>query len=245
MKTTPRTAIFDIDGTLFRSSLLIELVEDLVREEVFPQEATDAYSKEKTAWLERSGPYEQYIQAVVNAFMRHIKGVRYTEFMDVAQATIAEHRHHTYRYTRDLITTLKQNGYYLLAISQSPKGVLDEFCRSFGFDKVYGRLYELGPEDRFTGNVTDLHLIANKANIVRRAAEKEKLNMHESVGVGDTEDDIPFLEQVQYPICFNPNSTLFRHAKLNNWHIVVERKDVVYHIHTPKHAPQYVTDLTE
>ncbi len=53
--------------------------------------------------------------------------------------------------------------------------------------------------------MADEHLISNKANIVRRAVAKEGLTLHNSVGVGDTEGDIPFLEMVEKPICFNPN----------------------------------------
>ena len=39
-------AFFDIDGTLFRSSLLIELVEKCVALEIFPVDATLGYEKE-------------------------------------------------------------------------------------------------------------------------------------------------------------------------------------------------------
>lgn len=91
-------------------------------------------------------------------------------------------------------------------------------------------MYELGPEDRFTGKINDLHLIANKANIVKRALEKEKLTLECSIGVGDTEGDISFLELVEQPICFNPNTRLYKHAKRMGWKIVVERKDVIYEL---------------
>jgi phosphoserine phosphatase len=74
------------------------------------------------------------------------------------------------------------------------------------------------------------HLIFNKANVLRRAVEKENLTLKDSVGVGDTESDYSFLEMVENPICFNPNSKLLRHAKRNDWRVVVERKDVIYEI---------------
>jgi phosphoserine phosphatase len=135
-----------------------------------------------------------------------------------------------YRYTRDLIKKLKKEKYFLLAISQSPKGVLDDFCKNLGFDKVYGRIYELGSSDRFTGNIVDEHLISNKANIVKRAVQKEGLTLKGSVGVGDTEGDVSFLELVETPICFNPNAILYKHAKRNGWRVVVERKDVIYEL---------------
>ena len=123
---------------------------------------------------------------------------------------------------------LKRKGYYLLAISQSPKTVLDFVCARYGFDKVYGRIFEIGASDKFTGNIQDLHIISNKANIVKRAVEKEELTFKGSIAVGDTEDDIPMLELVGRAIAFNPNQKLYKHAKRMGWEIVVERKDVIY-----------------
>ncbi len=223
-----KVAIFDVDGTIFRSSFLIELTERLVDEGIFDERVREKYERQRRRWQNREGGYEHYIDAVVEAFVRNLKGVRYVDFNRVAEAVVAEQKKHVYRYTRDNIAELIRKKYFLLAISQSPKTVLDGFCKGLGFSKVYGRLYELGPSDCFTGKIIDEHLIANKANIVRRAIEKEGLTLKGSIGVGDTEGDIPFLEIVEKPICFNPNATLYRHAKRLGWQVVVERKDVIY-----------------
>lgn len=224
-------AFFDIDGTVFRSSLLIELVEQLVKEKVFPQEAVEQYEPALTAWLSREGTYEQYIGAVVKVFMEQIQGVYYGEFADIGRRVVAVQSKRVYRYTRDLIHALKKDGYYIVAISQSPKTILDEFCRQYGFDKVYGRYYEIGPQDRFTGKVIDEHLIQNKANIAKRVFDKNSsLTTERSIAVGDTEADIPLLEFVSEPICFNPNRSLYTFAKRMNWEVVVERKDVIYYL---------------
>lgn len=223
-----KVAIFDIDGTIFRSSLLIELVNMLIERGVFPEKARAEYEKEHREWLDRKGDYQNYIEAVVGVFLKHLKGVYYGDFMDAADSVIEEHKYHTYRYTRDLIAELKSERYYLLAISHSPKSILEKFCKHLGFDKVYGKLYETGATGCFTGAILEEHLIANKANVVRRAVEKEGLTLKGSVGVGDTESDIPFLEMTDRAICFNPNSKLYRYAKLNGWEVVVERKDVIY-----------------
>src|SRR5680860_81722 len=221
-----KVAIFDIDGTIFRSSLLIELVEALITDGLFPTKAREGYKKEHRDWLNRKDSYEKYITAVVVVFMKYIKGVSYKSFLTTGKAMVMSKKNMVYQYTRDLIKDLKKQGYFLLAISQSPKGILDPFCKELGFDKVYGRIYELGPQDCFTGKTTDEHLIANKANIVKRAIEKENLTLKGSVAVGDTNDDITMLELVDNPICFNPNQKLYRYAKINNWKVVVERKDV-------------------
>jgi len=223
-----KVAIFDVDGTIFRSSMVIELVETLIEEGVFSKEAAKEYEKEYRTWFEREGGYEEYIHAVVKTFMKNIKGVHYGTFSDIAKQVVQRQQKRVYRYTRDLVRRLKKDGYFLLAISQSPKTVVEEFCKNLGFDKVYGRIYEIGPQDFFTGAVVDEHLIMNKANIVHRALLKEGLSLKGSIGVGDTEGDIPLLELVEEPICFNPNNNLYKHAKRLGWQIVVERKDVIY-----------------
>jgi len=223
-----KVAIFDVDGTIFRSSMVIELVETMIEEGIFSKKVAKEYENEYRGWFEREGGYEEYINAVVKTFMKNIKGVHYGTFSDVAKQVVSKQQKRVYRYTRDLVKKLKEDGYYLLAISQSPKTVVDEFCKNLGFDKVYGRIYEIGPQDLFTGVVVDEHLIMNKASIIRRAIEKEGLSLEGSIGVGDTEGDIPLLESVEEPICFNPNQNLYKHAKRLGWQVVVERKDVVY-----------------
>lgn len=223
-----KAAFFDIDGTVFRSSLLIELVEGCIREGIFSSDARKGYEREFIDWKNREGSYEEYIYAVIHAFMEHIRGVRYADFADIGRNVVAEQGKYMYRYTRDLIADLLGKDYYLVAISQSPKSVLDEFCARLGFHKVYGRIYELGPQDRFTGVVIDEELISNKALIVKRVLDKEGLSQEGSIGVGDTEGDIPLLESVEMPICFNPNMALYTYAGEKKWPVVVERKDVVY-----------------
>lgn len=226
-----KVAFFDIDGTVFRSSLLIELVEKLIADGVFPNEAAEEYHDEHEAWRRRQGTYAAYIDAVIGTFLRHIKGVHYGEFADVGRQVVARQSKYVYRYTRDLIKKLKAEGYVVIAISHSPKTVLDEFCTQYGFDKVYGRMYEIGPQDRFTGNVIDEHIIQNKANIAKRVFDKHtEFSKLESIAVGDTEGDVPLLEMVDNPICFNPNQILYNQAKRMGWEVVVERKDVIYYL---------------
>lgn len=223
-------AVFDIDGTVFRSSLLLELVETLIDKDIFPREARDAYLPAQEEWLNRNGEYGPFIKKVVEAFALHAKGKEYGEVADVAGEIIEAKKERTYRYTRDLIADLKSNGYYLLGISHSPKFIVDGFGYELGFDKTYGTFYETGPTGRFTGTIADEHLIMNKSAILKRAVEKNDLTLHGSYGVGDTESDISMLDLVETPIAFNPNRLLYRHAKQKEWKVVVERKDVIYEI---------------
>jgi len=225
-----KVAIFDIDGTIFRSSLLIELTDALIQENVFSSKIRKSYTRYHKKWLDRKGPYGKYINAVIKAFRKNIKGVNYKKFSKVAKKAVAFHQNRIYRYTRDLIRRLKKKGYFLLAISHSPKKIVEEFCKKLGFNKVYGQIYELDKKGRFSGKVLYLDLILDKAEVLKRAIEKEKLTLKGSVGVGDTESDIAFLKMVGKPICLNPNKKLYQYAKRAGWKIVVERKDVIYNL---------------
>lgn len=223
-----KLAIFDIDGTIFRSSLLIELVETLVQEKIFSPNASKIYRPAQKQWFDRKGEYEDYISAVVKSFEKNLKGVDYSDFLKVAKRVVTNNKDRVYRFTRDLIKQLKRENYYLLAISNSPREVVKEFCKNLGFDKIYGRLYEVDKRNRFNGKLVFADLMNDKAKVLRRVVEKEGLALKGSVGVGDTEGDIKFLELVDQPICFNPNKKLFNHARRMKWAVVVERKDVIY-----------------
>jgi len=223
-------AVFDIDGTVFRSSLTLELVERLIDNGVFPKDTRSAYEDERIKWLDRKGDYQAYVQKVVDMFCRQIKGVSFESVANAAGEVIEEKKDRVYRYTRDLIKELKKDGYFLRAISHSPKFIADGFGFEAGFDKVYGYFFATGASGNFTGEVEDEELIRNKAAILQRAVRKEGLSLEGSIGVGDTESDITLLEAVESPIAFNPNQKLLDHAKKRGWKIVVERKDVIYEI---------------
>lgn len=225
-----RLAIFDIDGTVFRSSLTLELLDALIAEGIFPSEAKKEYERAYTNWLDRKGEYQAYVDASVATFFKYIKGVKGDELMDIAWKVASFHRNRVYRYTRDLIKTLKEKKYYLLAITGSPKFVAQYFCKYLGFNKVYGRMFEENGKGIFTGNVIEEDFIGDKAKVLKRAIEKENLTLNASIGVGDTEADIPFLKMVKTPICFNPNRKLYLYAKRKRWKVVVERKDMIYQL---------------
>jgi HAD superfamily hydrolase (TIGR01490 family) len=228
--TTRPVAVFDIDGTVFRSSLVIELVERLIDRKVFPEDARKLYAPALDDWKRRQGDYQKYVRKVVEAFAKYAKGVSYGDVADVAGEIIEQQNGHIYRYTRDLIKDLKKKGYFMLAVSHSPKFIVDGFGYEMGFDKTYGTFYETGASNRFTGKIEDEEVIMNKAAVLTRAVKKEGLALEGSVGVGDTESDIPMLEMVERAIAFNPNKKLYEHAKKRLWEVVVERKDVIYEL---------------
>lgn len=227
-------AIFDIDGTIFRSSLLLELIEALIAAKAFPKDARKHYLGSWKRWQARQGSgrngfsYHEFISGIIFAYRKHIRGVRRAEVWKIAERVVEIHNARLYRYTRDLVKKLKRT-HYLLAISHSPYEVVAPFAKLLGFDKVYAQVYEVDSHVCFTGRVLYEDIILRKDKVAHRALEKNpRLTLAGSVGVGDTESDIPFLKIVERPIAFNPSRKLYRHAKKCGWEVAVERKDVIY-----------------
>lgn len=221
-------AVFDIDGTLYRSSLLVTLMEELVRRELFPAKVLALTQGADGELQNKRGEYGPFMRKLIDAFAVHAKGIEYGVIADIAGELIEANRDRTFHYTRDLVKELKKKGHYLLAISYSPKFIVDGYAYELGFDKSYGVFYETGASNRFSGEISDEHLIMNKGAILMRAIKKNNLTLNGSYGVGSTESDISMLDLTESSIAFNPNRVLYRHAKQKLWEMVVEHKDVIY-----------------
>ncbi len=225
MKT--KLAVFDIDGTIFRSNLVSELVNGLVDGNIFPKNAAKEIERDYYNWLYRKGPYLSYIKKVVDVYRKYIVNCDEEEIKKVTKKILPLHQDKVYVFTRHLIEQFKKKDYYLLAISGSPIHMVSEFANYLGFDKSYGSLQQI-VNGKFTGKeMIDASL--SKDQILNKFLEENKqFGLKESYGIGDSEIDIPFLNMVGNPIAFNRTLSLAKHAKKKGWRIIVERKDVVY-----------------
>lgn len=227
MKT--KLAVFDIDGTIFRSSLIVELVSGLVDKKIFPREVEKEIEKDYLAWVNRKASYVNYIAKVINVYQKNIKGKNEKNVKEAIKEIIKSEKNKVYVFTRELIKKLKEKNYFILAISGSPVYIVEEFSKSLGFDEFYGSVHEI-KDGIFTGREL-LDASQNKSRILLDFIKENKnFKLSSTIGVGDSEMDISFLELVAKQIAFNPDFKLASYAKKRNWKIIVERKNVVYDI---------------
>lgn len=226
-----KLAIFDIDGTIFRSSLLIALINGLVRDKIFPLKAQKELEKDYLAWLDRKGTYDQYLTQVVNIYFHYIRGASVHDVERVVKKVITQEKDRVYVFTRELTKKLKREGYFLLAISGSPDYIVSHFTKYMGFDAHYGSVLEI-KNGRFTGKALNRDSWSNKRKVLQGFIKSVPfaVDLKKSVAVGDTTSDISMLAMVGRPIVFNPDTMLAQHASKKGWEIVVERKNVIYKI---------------
>jgi HAD superfamily hydrolase (TIGR01490 family) len=216
-------AVFDIDGTIFRSSLLVELNKKMVEKGFFPKESEAIIQKFRSNWLNRKGSYMDYINAAVDIYHQYSKGCCIQVLRRCGRAVIAQKKNRVYVYTRELIKKLKPH-YTLILLSHSPAEVVNEFNKYYHFDIAFGSRHII-KNGICLGEVDGGF---DKERALKDLAKKYDLSLKNSIGVGDTESDIGFLKLMDHPICFNPNKPLYQYALKKKWRIVVERKDVIY-----------------
>lgn len=225
-----KLAVFDVDGTIFRSSLTRRLFSYLVAEGIFPKQARVEVEPYLRAWLNRKGSYDVYLEKLVKVFIKHIPGVRQSDVRRLSQKIVTQEKSQVYRFTRDLIQALRKKNYFLVAISGSPSEVVRWYNRFLRFDKTYGWVLAVDRNRRYTGKMKYTYSVRDKHFLIQHVIEKYRVTLKGSIGVGDTESDISMFEMVDRPIAFNPSSGLYRVAKRRGWEIVVERKDVIYRL---------------
>jgi HAD superfamily hydrolase (TIGR01490 family) len=222
-----KLAIFDIDGTIFRSGLFIELFHELIRQGTLKKDVLKEIEKEYLAWINRRGHYMTYARSLVTVFNRELKGKKESDIERAAKKVIFDQKDKVYVFTRELIKKLKKEKYFLLAISGSPNHIVKEFARQYGFDKFFSTVYKTDGKKIFTGETGGVSF-SKKEAVDTFFKEFGEFDYKSSIGVGDTDTDIVFLGKVANPIAFNPSIELGKYAKKKKWRIVVERKDVVY-----------------
>jgi HAD superfamily hydrolase (TIGR01490 family) len=229
MKKT-KIAIFDIDGTIFRKNLHFELIDELAWMKFFPKSARNQLVKLYTKWLDHTGTYEQYRQAIVKLYAENIKGCRKEDVLKACKVVIPFYEHRTYVFAEKLIEKFRKENYNIIAISGSPSEIVEEYnCRHLKFDKVFGSVYEIDKDGKYTGEAI-FEPPHDKGQVVRQYVSENDLTLEDSYGIGDTESDGSFLDIVEHPIAFNPNQNLKEIAEKKGWKIIVEKKDVIYEI---------------
>ena len=226
--TAKKIAVFDIDGTLYRWQLFHELVEELTRAEVFPD---NTFREVDTAWNDWRGGslhFHSYESLVVETLMKYLPLIPVKTFEAACDKVIAQSSHKLHAYPKQLLKNLRADGYTIVAISGSQQELLNRFAAKHDIDIAIGAVYER-KDGHFTGETSRM-TIGHKATILQDLVSEHDFTLDDSVAIGDSDGDIELLSSVEEPIAFNPSEGLFEHAKTAGWSIVIERKNIAYRL---------------
>ena len=232
-------AAFDIDGTLFRSGLYQEVAYELMKMGALPHTILEQTTVANREWRHRThgNAFEEFEMLVVNSVDSALPQLRISDYEEAARRVIEKRAENVYVYTRDLIKQLRDEGYFLIAISGSQLELVEPFAKKYGFDTWVAQEWERG-EEFFTGNIIrKTH--TGKDTILKRIIKEYSLTLKGSLAIGDSNGDIGMLGLVERPIAFNPTFELYEKATTNGWQITVERKNTIYSMKPSKLGGAY------
>ena len=227
-----KVALFDVDGTIFRGSLLIEHFKKMITAKYLPMQLWESKVKDKyLLWNHREtkNAYEDYMTSVALSYIEGLYEAKcsYYTIEKLASEVVEEKWKECYRYTIDRIMWHKQNNYDVILVSGSPDFLVSKFAKKLNC-KYYATEY-IFEENLFSGKTNAMWNNAAKQEKVRKIMKE--YDFKDSYAYGDTISDIPMLKAVEYPIMINPNQELLSEKdSFKNLSIIVERKNMIYNI---------------
>lgn len=227
------TAFFDIDGTLYRDSLLIEHFKKLIKYDLIDQKEWLKIGVTYKNWEMRQGNYDDYLHATSDQYMEVIKGLEKTKIDFTSDQVIKLKADRVYKYTRSRIEWHKTQGHNVIFISGSPDFLVEKMAKKYRVDDFIGSTYLTDEKNRMTGDVIPMWDSDSKNKALDKFIEKYDIDMENSYAYGDTNGDITMLMRVGNPIAINPTKELLKQIKSDKilskkTKIFIERKDVIF-----------------
>nr|WP_307775648.1 HAD family hydrolase [uncultured Cetobacterium sp.] len=230
-----KAAFFDIDGTIYRNSLLTEHFKKLIKYELldireYELKVKDAFKE----WDERVGDYDKYLEEITTTYVEAIKGLslKYNDFISDQVLELKGNR--VYKFTRDMIKWHKEQGHKVIFISGSPDFLVSRMAEKWGADDFCGSIYHY-EDGKLSGDISPMWDSKNKMIAINNFCEKYDIDLSESYAYGDTNGDYSMLSLVGHPRAINPSRELLEKIKTDKKlkekaEIYVERKDVIYRV---------------
>ncbi len=232
-----KAAFFDIDGTIYRDSLLTEHFKRLIKYELIdPRQWENKVKDLYTQWDMREGGYDAYLLSLVDSYVEAIQNITVEQNEFVANQVMDVKAGRVYKYTRDRIKWHRAQGHKVIFISGSPEFLVSKMAKKYGADDYCGTIYHYDGE-RFTGETTPMWDSVSKQRAIDEFVEKYDIHLDESYAYGDTNGDLTMMKSVGHPITINPAKGLLKNIQKNKSlkekiQIIVERKDVIYKLNS-------------
>lgn len=229
-------AFFDIDGTLFRNSLMIEHFKKLIKYEVIdPSVWHNKVKYVYEEWDKRYGDFEHYLEILAQVYIDELRGVNKSNIEFIASQVINVNGDMVYKYSRDRIGWHKNKEHKVFFISGSPDFLVSKMAEKYGATEYKGTAYLVDESNNFTGEIIKMWNSENKQKTLNEILSRYDVDLKNSYAYGDTIGDLSMFKMVGNPIAINPNKELFMTIRddeelLKKTQIIVERKDVIYRL---------------
>lgn len=230
-------AFFDIDGTLYRDSLMTEHFKKLIKYEILDEKIwVNDIKPLYTGWDNRVEDYDNYLFRLSESYVNAITGLDKKTLDFASDQVIKLKADRVYKYTRDIIKKHKEAGHLVFFISGSPDFLVKKMGEKHGVFLSVGSAYIM-KDEKFTGKVIPMWDSDSKNNMIDELIATYDIDLENSYAYGDTNGDYRMLTRVGNPVAINPSKELLTNIKKDSTlskkaTIILERKDVIYKINS-------------
>lgn len=213
-------ATFDLDGTVFKMTVLEAYTQWLSEQAVFdpiPPEITEA----KRVWKENNTEenYTAHLGQLVKFFVEQVPGKPVSLLDEAAHIVANQQRHRRWNITTAIIDQLRPT-HNLISVSLMPEWLMGPFTDDLGFVALVGSTY-VSREGQFTDEAHSIDKATEYTQV--RNGDPSMLDVH----MGDTVGDISLFALAKRPIPFNPSWTLHEQMGADSPTVITSHKDVV------------------
>ena len=191
-----RLVCFDMDSTLIES----EVIDELARRHGVYNQVAEITSRAMHGEIDFVESFKKRIAL--------LKGLDISVMQEVAESlpiTPGVGR---------MMEVLKRTGYKTAILSGGFTYFGEYLKQKYGFDYVYANELEVGPDGKLTGNyIGEVVDGRRKAELLKLLAQFEKINIQQTIAVGDGANDLPMLSTAGLGIAFHAKPKVKEAAK--------------------------------
>lgn len=208
-------ALFDLDNVIYNGHSFFGWTKYLADLNLIPQSVHDMVMREALGYKNKQISYQEAAGNMLSIVSTALKGLKYKDVMTKTKKFVTLDKGKFYPYFKSVSSRLKRSHDTFLVTANTQmmaQAVADEF----GLDGFVSTKFEV-VAGIFTAKI--LNTLAKGKGQIRELVSRYS---GETIGVGDSENDIEMLETVKHPICMNPADGLLLVAKKRRWVVVNE-----------------------
>jgi HAD superfamily hydrolase (TIGR01490 family) len=224
-----KVAALDIDGTLYPGALGLQLLQALTANGISDKSKVEDIFKVIEKYRLNEIDFQTMSTSAYTLFAEAIAGISQAVMQRIARQVWQQERIKLFPFVPKLIDILNNQGYSLVLISGSPDEIVCCLAQEFRISKYQGSIFATH-QGKYTGKVNlTSGALGKKYSIFLQMVKDWRVNLEESLAIGDSITDTALLEIVGKPVVFEPHPSLMLIAQEKGW-LVTNRNDVVKHI---------------
>jgi len=217
----PRQAVFlDLDKTVIAKAAMAAFRRPLYRGGLLTKRSLAKALFAQIVYL-HFGASEKRLARMRKVLLQLTRGWSRTQVSEIVEETLESIVEPIiYAEAMDLIDQHRSEGHMVVIVSASPQEIVIPLGEHLGVDAAISSSAEVGPDDRYTGEMAFYAYGPHKAEAIAAFAAQHDIDLSRSYAYSDSFSDVPMLECVGHATAVNPDRALATLAKERGWEIL-------------------------